>query len=803
MPYELKNVNEAKSLYKVCKTNDKNKCFSKKGLRKFVAIKQKKAIELNERRRKIGGYRRLLAKESEFNEWYKKFTKEAKDVGIEDNEMLDFDMFKDLFTNKYENTTLDIDRIILELVKANILNGNEEKGKSRSRSASSSSASTISKAYEDYLQMIDDHNGNTGDLKALDEDEFRQKYMEIDEDENGNMDVDEIILKIINKQEEDRLISDDAKIELAGRWRMFLLDKPISYTEDANGRKEYAYDEAMILSDDDITVNKTINEYVNYNDLNDLYEFLKKDLENAPAKVKKRKAYLINTNYIDDDPLIKTFHYVTQKVGYYNDTGNIGENWCVDKCDGDSRRWTLLRHSDFYMIICYLNDDNDIVFSGCGECYDGSNNIEIKLLCAGNYGFTVFECFKEVQNKGSKYVFCPTRKKYDYLKLWSVPNYYTVEFYWSQGLCNQSDQTEKALEKFKDIIEEKELEKRYPSRYALIQDFIEKIEEKDCEFLNLIYESTECGQNKFYFPNQLDKNLKPTVLNTGTDHVNMREAFLEILKIEALDERNQKGYEAKERIKERFQEIKRNAFQKEAEQVRSELQRKLIQKSGLPISKEEKEKRNKLNKQVLNVLTKLDEAGLPPGKNDKSVSKLSNKPRFAEKPMSLDERQRQTAINRLKGNEPRTEYKRMKQLREFGDASVRNLAIDPFETGHHLVPGPRNRRTGRNVMVEPPQEAPFTTKDYIITRGSGVKGTKFYEELRSYGINPEDYLKQMKKWAKASGYDDKQLTLDNNDKNKLRIMTEQGTKHFGRVGYKDYYIYRHLEKKKEVKIGYA
>ena len=61
----------------------------------------------------------------------------------------------------------------------------------------------------------------------------------------------------------------------------------------------------------------------------------------------------------------------------------------------------------------------------------------------------------------------------------------------------------------------------------------------------------------------------------------------------------------------------------------------------------------------------------------------------------------------------------------------------------------------------------------------------------------------MKKWAKASGYDEKQLTLDNDDKHKLRIMTEQGTKHFGRVGYKDYYIYRHLEKDKKVKKGYA
>jgi hypothetical protein len=88
-------------------------------------------------------------------------------------------------------------------------------------------------------------------------------------------------------------------------------------------------------------------------------------------------------------------------------------------------------------------------------------------------------------------------------------------------------------------------------------------------------------------------------------------------------------------------------------------------------------------------------------------------------------------------------------------------------------------------------------------KGSGIKGTKFYEELRRYGIKPEDYLKQMKIWAKKSGYDEKQMVLDNDDIHKIRMMTENGTRHFGRVGYKDYYIYRHLEKKKEVPKGTA
>jgi len=85
--------------------------------------------------------------------------------------------------------------------------------------------------------------------------------------------------------------------------------------------------------------------------------------------------------------------------------------------------------------------------------------------------------------------------------------------------------------------------------------------------------------------------------------------------------------------------------------------------------------------------------------------------------------------------------------------------------------------------------------------GSGIKGTKFYEELKKYGINPSNYLKEMKKKAKKAGYDEKQLNFDNDDKHKLKISTEQGIRHFGAVGYKDLYIYQHLEKTNKVPKG--
>jgi hypothetical protein len=181
--------------------------------------------------------------------------------------------------------------------------------------------------------------------------------------------------------------------------------------------------------------------------------------------------------------------------------------------------------------------------------------------------------------------------------------------------------------------------------------------------------------------------------------------------------------------------------------------------------------------------------------------------------MGLNQRQRQTAINRLEGNEPRTKYKRMNQLREFGMPSIRNVALDPFETEYNLVPQSTTNRRGQTVvnlnnMVEPPQDAPFTTEGTIITSGDprsgrGVKGTKFYEELKGYGIDPVKYLTYMKKQAKKAGYDEKQLTIDNDDKHKLRISTEDGVKHFGAVGYKDNFIYTHLEKMKKVPKGTA
>jgi hypothetical protein len=815
MPYELKKVQNRK--YKVCKVDDPSECFSKKGLPKKTAKKQKMAIEISERRKRGGARNTDNFDNDKWNELYTKFKKMAKEAKLDQKYMWDLETFKEDFDRIWTGTTvLGIMPILKDMI---IILGEDIVDRKRNETSQ-----TLDEIYEEYQQDLLNHNGHVGTLDELNLDEFTKKYKKYRD--KGITNDNTIIRYIIDDQqkEEDQekaeykemypdkepdeieINAEDAE-DLADKWYMYLLDRPVGYSVLSDGRKEFGYQEVSILESDDITGSITDNKYVNYNDLKALYDYLKEDLEKAPAYVKKRKAYLVNVNEQDENPMIETLNYIVQKVAYYGAKGSIGNNWCVDKCDGDSKGWDLLRRKDLYMISCYLNNDNKIVFSGGAECSNGGDYLKIDYLCAGNYGFTVFECFKEKQKKGSDYFFDPSSKKYDYLKLWSVSNYLTVEFYWSQGLLNSSDITSSSIEDLKNIIEEKELEKKYPSRYALIEDFIQKIKAGECDvnsgddFMNNLYKATDCGQNKYYIPKLLDsknKIIPGSKLPSNTDHINMKEAFLSVLESEKQDERNQKGFEAKERIKERLPKIKRiielEKIKKGLEATRSERHKKIFEKkTGLSVPTEERSKLEKVNKQLKNAYLELQ----PLNDGNKSVEFIANKPSFTDimgtERSRLREKTRRTEINRLKGNDPREEYNRRRLFQSFANDPIQeeNIFIqkDPFKTGH----------LGRR----PPPAIPDETKDYYVTKGSGLKGTKFYEELRRYGIKPEDYLKQMKIWAKKSGYDEKQLSLNNNDIHKLRIMTENGTKNFGRVGYKDYYIYRHLEKKKEVPKGTA
>jgi hypothetical protein len=90
-----------------------------------------------------------------------------------------------------------------------------------------------------------------------------------------------------------------------------------------------------------------------------------------------------------------------------------------------------------------------------------------------------------------------------------------------------------------------------------------------------------------------------------------------------------------------------------------------------------------------------------------------------------------------------------------------------------------------------------------IKEGSGIKGTKFFEELKKMDINVDQYLKQIKANAKKNKYDPKLIDWAYDDVHKLKYFSPEGVKKFGRVGYKDFLIYKQLEKLGKVEKGTA
>ena len=103
----------------------------------------------------------------------------------------------------------------------------------------------------------------------------------------------------------------------------------------------------------------------------------------------------------------------------------------------------------------------------------------------------------------------------------------------------------------------------------------------------------------------------------------------------------------------------------------------------------------------------------------------------------------------------------------------------------------------------------YLIKDIIIPRiekekeGSGIKSTKFFEELKKMDIDIDQYLKQIKANAKKNKYDPKLIDWAYDDVHKLKYFSPEGVKKFGRVGYKDLLIYKQLEKLGKVEKGTA
>lgn len=97
----------------------------------------------------------------------------------------------------------------------------------------------------------------------------------------------------------------------------------------------------------------------------------------------------------------------------------------------------------------------------------------------------------------------------------------------------------------------------------------------------------------------------------------------------------------------------------------------------------------------------------------------------------------------------------------------------------------------------------------VVLEGEGKKklekkSQKFEKQLEKIGMTPSEYLRIAKRRAKMAGYNPNNLLFAYDGIHKLSMKDEKGNdNYFGRVGYGDFIIWSHLEKKGDVPKGTA
>jgi hypothetical protein len=91
--------------------------------------------------------------------------------------------------------------------------------------------------------------------------------------------------------------------------------------------------------------------------------------------------------------------------------------------------------------------------------------------------------------------------------------------------------------------------------------------------------------------------------------------------------------------------------------------------------------------------------------------------------------------------------------------------------------------------------------DWEDLEGAGKK-KNFEHQLATIMYSPMTYIRDVRKKAKAAGYDPDMVGFSEDGSHKLEIHTPDGrTVRFGRVGYGDHLIWKHLEKRGEAPKG--
>ena len=760
MPYKI--VEQKNKKFKVCKADDSKVCFSRKGIPYKTARKQIRAIVSGESK-KVGGRRTLGYRRADW--WdtrYDEFVTLARSLGVEEDEIYPMGVFKVKFEAEYNSSRVDsyeVSRVLAqqnydefdnqssgseEMVTALTPEEIEEKNKNKTE---------LEKKYKLLadLFLIQKQTVNNGVIKTNDE-TFLDPY------------------NIHEGDTDDILRNPNAETE---------------YDRDNTRRKGYW----------------TPDDKVNYDQLQAGYDFLVGYYNtnyHTSRSGNKVGAVLVNCNpssWSNNLPNEDAMIGITAMIRMLGIDDRLSYSLCVDKCIGQPYGWNNFFDFDLYGICYVVSGDKIIIQAGAGFTNE-SDCLYVEYLCGSN-AFAIFTEFKKMMDNGSGGSLWPNLgNNWNFLYLGAINNYLTVSFYVGLGFKQYEHRISDVTGNLDDFV--KSYQRIHKDIYVdelqvwnYLKDYFIK---PKCEIadhlIDTIYRTVGCGGKMYLYSN--DSSLR--LMN-----------WPEILRdrcIEKIDEEEAKLSEAKRIENERLaKENIKNTVAEMAESGKFDFKFTSLNKMPdiLPMTNSGLTFNIKMPKPTTTLAERM-----------KLIrdAKIRGEIKQARSDVLQELQNEQSQIkpnrtflrpSRVLTNEAEKAYEKIRPLKRANRIDYEQK--DPRERYLALNPTKAQKLQAQKSKLRPLGDLQESGLDRI--QGSGLKGTKFYEELKSYGISPEAYLKQMKIWAKKSGYDEKQLTLATNDKNKLRILTVEGTKHFGRVGYKDYYIYKHLEKKKLVKKGYA
>jgi len=837
MPYKI--IEQKDKKFKVCKADDVKVCFSKKGIPLKTARKQVRAIVSGENKKgSKKGKGRILPGigDREIDRWYRTHKRKFKSENDDDDDgVWDFDKFKEEYKKTYENTYMDHSDIMKDLLQSNLDEADSEpvtaytpeqiKEKKimeenlRGMKQAEKETKEYNKEYDRIELMKELYNdfqeaekeGNTVyTYETLDD--FIQEYERL----RGDTDFtspNELLKLIIDPYEytdeaTKNAVEDGKKLyeEIEGRSPNFYMISGEEYKSDpinTNNSSLMYLKHYLLLEFQDKTNEKDPNTGVYkkgmetitslWIDYYDKENFGRQYDEQQVDDWQKNLSGVIDIDSIETilyDPsnwlidryykkqVIDDVRRLAQKA---NDMGS-GNYFCENICAGEK-----LGESYFNIMTSglvannFYKDGNDIIYSGMDNCtwHKTEKSVYLDTKCSSRYGFISFNALRKIaQNKGKgEFCYLPKLNLFD---LTSLSYYTTVMFYWQQGGYGyEYTLNTRTKERIYSFLEREFQKDSFEKALNVVLDELEDV--RGCSPIkDALFQKLNLGGHKYF---KLDKDEEEYLYKRDIEINKLKKAHPK--KNVIYSEFKTSNFHGHQFTNKNPEIMVRDVIKEFYEQLPSE------NVDSENFTEEDKILYNKILilLRIKNKEREEDKDPLLPIPTKKIFLDVLNKYR-----------------NQYGSNTIPTTNELGYFLEEMTTPSRKQIARKGILSYAKKLKKERN--APKPIVLEP--VAPIKTdpkgkkgRRPRGTQGSGVKGTKFYEELRSYGISPEAYLKQMKIWAKKSGYDDKQMTLDNDDVHKLRIMTENGTKHFGRVGYKDYYIYKHLEKKKEVKKGYA